>query len=188
MPPWAFPYGLNTATRAYASSVSTSMSAYEELPGHHLRSALDLVASTPASEYLDSTETLARGSVRSPLATMTSPIDDLTCIYRATTLVPLTPTLPTTATIRPASASKLMGLSRRIRKPRLLPEGGNATPPHAAHPGARGGPQPFKADQGAQLAQIQELQAKLDEERERLRLLQQTLEREHVARIRGGGA
>jgi hypothetical protein len=57
MPPWAFPYGLNTATRAYASSVSASMSAYEELPGHHLRSALDLVTSTPATEYLDSTET-----------------------------------------------------------------------------------------------------------------------------------
>jgi hypothetical protein len=37
--------------------VSTNMSAYEELPGHHLRSTLDLVASTPASEYLDSTET-----------------------------------------------------------------------------------------------------------------------------------
>jgi hypothetical protein len=33
------------------------MSAYEELPGHHLRSTLDLVESTPASEYLDSTET-----------------------------------------------------------------------------------------------------------------------------------
>jgi hypothetical protein len=33
------------------------MSAYEELLGHHLRSTLDLVASTPASEYLDSTET-----------------------------------------------------------------------------------------------------------------------------------
>jgi hypothetical protein len=33
------------------------MSAYEELPGHHLCSTLDLVASTPASEYLDSTET-----------------------------------------------------------------------------------------------------------------------------------
>jgi hypothetical protein len=32
-------------------------SAYEELPGHHLRSTLDLVASTPASKYLDSTET-----------------------------------------------------------------------------------------------------------------------------------
>jgi hypothetical protein len=34
------------------------MSDYEELLGHHLRSTLDLVASTPASEYLDSTETL----------------------------------------------------------------------------------------------------------------------------------
>jgi hypothetical protein len=33
------------------------MNAYEELPGHHLRSTLDLVASTPASEYLNSTET-----------------------------------------------------------------------------------------------------------------------------------
>jgi hypothetical protein len=33
------------------------MSAYEELPGHHLCSTLDLVASTPAFEYLDSTET-----------------------------------------------------------------------------------------------------------------------------------
>lgn len=51
------PHGLYNAARAYASSMSTNMSAYEELPGHHLRSALDLVASTPASEYLDSTET-----------------------------------------------------------------------------------------------------------------------------------
>jgi hypothetical protein len=33
------------------------MSAYEELRGHHLRSTLDLVTFTPASEYLDSTET-----------------------------------------------------------------------------------------------------------------------------------
>jgi hypothetical protein len=55
--PSAFPFGLDSVARAYASSVSTSMSAYEELPGHHLRSTLDLVASTPASEYLDSTET-----------------------------------------------------------------------------------------------------------------------------------
>jgi hypothetical protein len=57
MPPSAFPYGLDPIARAYASFISTSMSAYEELPGHHLRSTLDLVVSTPASEYLDSTET-----------------------------------------------------------------------------------------------------------------------------------
>jgi hypothetical protein len=58
MPSSPFPFGLDPVARAYASSVSTSMSAYEELPRHHLRSTLDLVASTPASEYLDSTETL----------------------------------------------------------------------------------------------------------------------------------
>jgi hypothetical protein len=52
-----FPFGLDPVAWAYASSISTSMSAYEELPGHHLRSTLDLVASIPASEYLDSTET-----------------------------------------------------------------------------------------------------------------------------------
>jgi hypothetical protein len=57
MPLWMFPYGLNTAAQQYASSVSTNMGTYEELPGHHLRSALDLVASTPASEYQDSMET-----------------------------------------------------------------------------------------------------------------------------------
>jgi hypothetical protein len=58
MPSSAFPYGLDSVARAYASSVSTSMSAYEELPGHHLHSTLDLVVSTIPSEYLDSTETL----------------------------------------------------------------------------------------------------------------------------------
>jgi hypothetical protein len=57
-PSSAFPFGLDSVARAYASFVSTSMSAYEELLGHHLRSTLDLVASTPAFEYLDSMETL----------------------------------------------------------------------------------------------------------------------------------
>jgi hypothetical protein len=33
------------------------MGVYEELPGHHLYFTLNLVASTAASEYLDSTET-----------------------------------------------------------------------------------------------------------------------------------
>jgi hypothetical protein len=49
--------------------------------------------------------------------------------------------------------------------------GGNATPPHAMHPSAWDEAQLLEADQGAQLMQIQELQTKLDEERERLCLL-----------------
>jgi hypothetical protein len=51
MPPRTFPYGLNTAAQWYASSISSNMGAYEELLGHHLRSALDLLASTLAFEY-----------------------------------------------------------------------------------------------------------------------------------------
>jgi hypothetical protein len=51
MPSRTFPYGLNMVAQQYASSVSASMRVYGELPGHRLRSALDLVASTPAFEY-----------------------------------------------------------------------------------------------------------------------------------------
>jgi hypothetical protein len=65
--------------------------------------------------------------------------------------------------------------------------GRNATPPHVEPPAARDEAQ-FLADQGVQLKQIHELQDRLDEERENLCLLQQTLEQEHVARAHGGGA
>jgi hypothetical protein len=67
-------------------------------------------------------------------------------------------------------------------------EGRNATPPHVELSSAHDEAQFFGAAQGAQLEQIQELQAKLDEERENLRLLQQTLKQERAARTRGGGA
>ena len=40
----------------YASSVSTNMSAYEDLPGHHLLSIRNLIASTPDSSYLGSSD------------------------------------------------------------------------------------------------------------------------------------
>jgi hypothetical protein len=66
--------------------------------------------------------------------------------------------------------------------------GRNTTPPHDVLPRAWDESQFLGADQGAQLEQIQEFQAKLDEEQENLRLLQQTLEREHAAHARGGGA
>jgi hypothetical protein len=55
-PSRTFPYGLNTVAQQYASSTSTSMHVYEELPRHRLRSALDLVASMPSPEYQDSAE------------------------------------------------------------------------------------------------------------------------------------
>jgi hypothetical protein len=50
-------------------------------------------------------------------------------------------------------------------------EGRNATPPHVELSDAQDEAQFLSAAQGAQLEQIQELQAKLDEERENLCLL-----------------
>ena len=49
-----YPYGMRASAATYTSSVSTIMSAYEDLPGHHLLSARNLVASTPDSSYPDS--------------------------------------------------------------------------------------------------------------------------------------
>ena len=49
--PLVLPYGLKNAATSYASFVSTSMSVYADLPGHHLRSTLDLIATPPVSSY-----------------------------------------------------------------------------------------------------------------------------------------
>jgi len=49
--PPELPLGLKSAAATYASSVSTSLSAYADVPGHHLRSTLDLIASPPVSSY-----------------------------------------------------------------------------------------------------------------------------------------
>jgi tyrosyl-tRNA synthetase len=65
--------------------------------------------------------------------------------------------------------------------------GGRNTPPQVELPAERDEAQ-FLADQGMQLEQIRELQDRLDEERENLCLLQQTLEHEHAAYTHGGGA
>jgi tyrosyl-tRNA synthetase len=65
--------------------------------------------------------------------------------------------------------------------------GGRNTPPQVELPAERDEAQ-FLVDQGMQLEQIRELQDRLDEERENLRLLQRTLEHERVARAHGGGA
>lgn len=45
------PFGLRNATATYASSVSTNMSTYDNLPGQHLVSIHNLVASTQDDSY-----------------------------------------------------------------------------------------------------------------------------------------
>ena len=47
---------MRASAATYASSVSTSMSTYADFPGHHLLSSRNLIASTPDSSYLDSAD------------------------------------------------------------------------------------------------------------------------------------
>jgi hypothetical protein len=65
--------------------------------------------------------------------------------------------------------------------------GGRNTPSWVELPAERDDAQ-LLADQGMQLEQICELQDRLDEERENLRLLEQTLEQERATHTHGGGA
>jgi hypothetical protein len=46
-----FPYGMRNATAAYASSASTDVAAYEDLPGHHLLAVRNLIATTNDESY-----------------------------------------------------------------------------------------------------------------------------------------
>jgi hypothetical protein len=49
----------NTATRTYASSISTNFTEYEDLPGHHLLSIRNLIASSPDESYPETASSIA---------------------------------------------------------------------------------------------------------------------------------
>jgi hypothetical protein len=46
-----FPHGMRNAAMAYASSASTDVTAYEDLPGHHLLAVRNLIAITNDESY-----------------------------------------------------------------------------------------------------------------------------------------
>jgi hypothetical protein len=46
-----FPHGMRNAAMAYTSSASTDVAAYEDLPGHHLLAARNLIATTNDESY-----------------------------------------------------------------------------------------------------------------------------------------
>jgi hypothetical protein len=51
-----FPLGMRNAATTYASSVSTNLSAYEDLLGHRLISIRILITSSPDDSYPDTTD------------------------------------------------------------------------------------------------------------------------------------
>jgi hypothetical protein len=46
-----FPHGMRNVAMAYASSASTDVAAYEDLPGHHLLAARNLISTTNDESY-----------------------------------------------------------------------------------------------------------------------------------------
>jgi hypothetical protein len=54
-----FPHGMRNAAMAYASSASTDVTMYEDLPSHHLLAARNLIATTNDESYHSSASELA---------------------------------------------------------------------------------------------------------------------------------
>jgi hypothetical protein len=55
-----FPHRMRNAAAAYASSVSTDVEVYEDLPGHHLLAVRNLIATTNDESYHGSASELPR--------------------------------------------------------------------------------------------------------------------------------
>jgi hypothetical protein len=53
-----FPYGMRNTITTYASSVSTDVATYEDLPGHHLLAVRNLIATTNDESYHNSASDL----------------------------------------------------------------------------------------------------------------------------------
>jgi hypothetical protein len=145
------------------------MSAYEDLSGHHLRSTLDLVASTPASEYLDSTETpdtelRATASRHHDLRDTWPHMHPLYYYFGALDYDSADDTYDPTR-----ECFNIDGAIVSDSEDEAAVEGRN-TPPQVEL-SVEWDEAQFLADQGMQLEQIRELQDSLDEERENLRLL-----------------
>jgi hypothetical protein len=56
--PLPFPFGIRNAA-TYASSSSTNFIEYEDLPGHHLLSIRNLIASSPDDSYPETASSIA---------------------------------------------------------------------------------------------------------------------------------
>jgi hypothetical protein len=58
VPESQFPHGMRNTATTYASSASTDVAAYEDLPGHHLLAVRNLIAFTNDESYHSSASEL----------------------------------------------------------------------------------------------------------------------------------
>jgi len=191
--PPELPFGLRNAAATYASSVSTSLSAYAELPGHHSRPTLDLISTPPVSPYPEDPtsgddewvgadffgygdpETFMRFLEANNYCLGYSNSDD-------GNYDPSRECFNIEVGGTPRSAQGDAGPSRQE----------DATPPPnptpGTNPGDRGVASAPAGGHHPDLAQLDELEARLEEERTRLRQLREALVREPSGRGDGGEA
>jgi hypothetical protein len=119
--PSPFPFGMHNAA-TYASSINTNFTEYEDLPGHHLLSIRNLIASSPDESYPETASSIApgrprttpgsaRSSSRRPIA---SPA--LRTPARGIMILPGSvswPTLRTSKTITPRATTGTAGRTHR---------------------------------------------------------------------------
>ena len=179
--PLLFPYGVRSSAMTYASSVSTDMSAYEDLPGHHLLSICNLIASTPDSSYPSSSdeESIAAQGHMNPEWDY-SGVRDLEAFlsFQAAADYCLTCSDDSSEADYDPTRECFVAVIGEPSDDNVVAADAARTAMTVAGPAAAPGPSTpaNAAEQQAQLAQLRELEAKLDEERRQTQKLRHALE------------
>ena len=187
------PFGFRSIAATYASSTSTSLSAYADLLGHHLRSALDLITTPPVLSYPEdptSGEDEWAGADFSDYGDLETFMCFLEssnyCLgYSDSNENSYDPS-------RECFNHEVGGASPNDQGGVGPSEQRNATPPPnttpRSHPRAYGAASAPTVVRRPDLEQLNELEARLEEERVRLRQLRETLVQDQSAHGDGGVA
>jgi len=187
-----FPFGMRNAA-THASSTSANFIEHEDLPGHHLLSIRSLIASTPDESYPETASSIANdvdffmnnftaekaedySGVRDPDALRTFQLATAYCL-----------------TCSEDSSEGDFDPSRECFMADLVDEQNNNAPSNDGDGGADAQANPpvvplaapsssSSAARQAQLAQLNELQAKLDEQRQQTQELRAALKQQRTAR------
>ena len=187
------PFGLRSTAATYASSASTLLSAYADLPGHHLRSTLYLIATPPISSY---PEDPTSGEDEWADADFSGQGDPQTLMhFLEASNYCLGYSDSDDGGYDPSQECfnlKVEGAAPDAQGGAGPSERRNATPPPnttpGGHPGVRGTTLAPAEVRRLDLEQLDELEARLEEELVRLRQLRETLEQDQSARGDGGAA
>ena len=191
LPP--FPFGMRTATVTFTSSVSTNMSTYEDLPGHHLLSIHNLIASSPDDSYPDTVGSIA-DDINFFMDNFTATdrdyfgVRDLNVVRSFQLAVDYWLTCSEDSSegdYDPTRECFMVELADGLVDEAPSDGGNNEEPPpanQAVVPVAMPAASSSSAARWAQLAQLTELEKRLKEEQRQTRLLRTTLEQERTAR------